>query len=255
MQLDGEYRPASENLQRVSTQFTELHYRAAMSRALAALDGGQLGDAAKALEEAAALKPEDAALRDAQQRLAAARQQTQLSNLRIKALDAIAKEHWNTAADRYQKALDIDANAAFARAGLTRVRERQRLHQQLDHYLSDPARLASAEPLANAEKLLSAAGEAPVDEPWLAEKISLLKRHVAEAREPLPVRLYSDGETEVVIYHIGRLGRFQDHQLQLRPGTYTAVGSRAGYRDVRRVFTVLPGQPPPPVDIRCEEPV
>ena len=254
-QLDGEYQSASENLQRVSAQLTDLYFRAAMSQALAALDSGQLDDAAKALSEAAGLKPEDAAVRDARLRLAAARQQVQLSSLRRQALKAIEKENWQSAAGLYRKALAVDANAAFARTGLTRVRDRLRLHEQLDHYLSDPARLASAEPQGNAEKLLSTAGEAPDGEPRLAEKISLLKRYVAEARVPLPVRLYSDGETEVVIYHVGRFGRFQDHQLELRPGTYTVVGTRAGYRDVRRVFTVSPGKPPPPVDIRCEEPV
>jgi len=179
----------------------------------------------------------------------------QLSRLRLQALDATEEENWQAAAGLYQKALAVDAGAAFARTGLVRANGRLQLHKQLDHYLSDPARLSSPEPLANVEKLLSAAGEAPAGEPRLAEKISLLRRHVAEARVPLPVRFYSDGETEVVIYHVGRFGRFRDHQLELRPGTYTAVGSRAGYRDVRRVFTVLPGKPPPPIDIRCEEPV
>jgi hypothetical protein len=78
---------------------------------------------------------------------------------------------------------------------------------------------------------------------------------VRQARQPLPVTLTSDGETEVVIYHVGRLGRFIDQQLELRPGTYTAVGSRPGYRDVRREFRVQPGHPAAIVDIRCEEPV
>jgi len=253
--LDGEYQPAIESLQRVSGQLTGLHFRAAMSQALAALDSGRLSDAAEALTAAARLKPEHSAVRDARQRLAAARQQAQLSSLRRQALNAIEKENWQAAAGLYQKALAVDAGAAFARSGLVRVKDRLQLHKQLDHYLSDPARLSSPEPMANAEQLLLAAGEAPDNEPRLAEKTSVLKRLVAEARVPLPVRLHSDGETEVVIYHVGRFGRFRDHQLELRPGTYTAMGSRAGYRDVRRVFTVLPGKPPPPVDIRCEEPV
>ncbi|MEN8802392.1 MAG: hypothetical protein ABF297_10485 [Thiogranum sp.] len=252
-QLDGEYQPAMTSLQRVSGQLTELHFRAAMSQALDALDSGRLSDAANALTEAARLKPEDSALHDARQRLAAARQQAQLSSLRRQALNAIEAENWHAAAGLYQKALAVDAGTAFARSGLLRVKERMQLHEQLDHYLRDPARISSSEPLANAEKLLVAAGEPPAGEPRLVEKISLLKRHVAEARIPLPVRLHSDGETEVVIYHVGRFGRFRDHQLDLRPGTYTAVGSRPGYRDVRRVFVVSPGKPPPPIDIRCEE--
>jgi hypothetical protein len=58
-----------------------------------------------------------------------------------------------------------------------------------------------------------------------------------------------------VIYHVGQLGRFSDRVLELRPGTYTAVGSRPGYRDVRRVFTLRAGQDADTVDIRCKEPV
>ncbi len=254
-QLDSEYQPAIKKLEQVSRQLTERDFRAAMSRALRALDAGQLGGSGRALAEAARLKPGDAAVSDAQQRLASARQQAQLASLRRRALDAMEQENWQGVAEFYRKALAVDAGAAFARTGLAQANDRRRLHEQFDHYLSDPGRLSSPEPLANAERLLSATGRAPGDEPRLAEKIRLLKAKVAVARVPLPVRLQSDGETEVVIYHVGRLGRFLDHQLELRPGIYTAVGSRPGYRDVRREFTVSPGQPPPSVDIRCEEPV
>ena len=65
----------------------------------------------------------------------------------------------------------------------------------------------------------------------------------------------SDGQTDVAIYHVGRFGRFLSQQLELRPGSYVAVGKRSGYRDVRREFSVLPGQPPVSFDIRCQEPV
>jgi hypothetical protein len=33
------------------------------------------------------------------------------------------------------------------------------------------------------------------------------------------------------------------------------VGTRSGYRDVRREVTVLPGRAPGTVEIRCEEPI
>jgi hypothetical protein len=124
-----------------------------------------------------------------------------------------------------------------------------------DHYLNDPGRLYSPEPLANAERLLEQVKQVPADEPRLADKLKRLTALILEARRPIQVRMRSDGETEVVIYHVGRLGRFIDQQLELRPGTYTAVGSRPGYRDVRREFRVQPGHPAAIVDIRCEEPV
>ncbi|MFT4768258.1 MAG: hypothetical protein ACI8RN_001392 [Glaciecola sp.] len=52
----------------------------------------------------------------------------------------------------------------------------------------------------------------------------------------------SDGLTEVTVYKVRRLGLFDTQQLNLRPGQYTAVGSRRGYRDTRIVFTVSPTQ-------------
>jgi hypothetical protein len=41
----------------------------------------------------------------------------------------------------------------------------------------------------------------------------------------------------------------------LRPGTYTAVGTRNGYRDVRQTFTVKHDGAPPTVTIACTEPI
>jgi hypothetical protein len=165
----------------------------------------------------------------------------------------VAREDWNGAAAAYRKALAIDSAAAFARTGLRHAEEHIELHRQFDHYLAKPGRLYSAEPLANAQKLLSSVPKAPAGEPRLAEKIARLQALVDGAATPVRVVLNSDGETNVVIYHVGRLGRFDRHQLDLRPGDYTVVGSRPGYRDVRRVIRVRPGAPLPPLSVRCEE--
>jgi len=255
LQLDGDYQPASDSLERVSAQRTDARFRAAMSRVLTAMDNGQLKEAGVALEDAARLKPDDGVVRDARQRLTLARQQSSLSRLRRNAAAKVREEDWQAVAALYKKALRIEANAGFARNGLVQAEARMQLHQQLDRYLNDPQRLYSAEPQANARLLLSAVGEAPAGETRLAKKISQLEQQLVVARIPVQVRLRSDGETEVVIYRVARLGRFTERQLELRPGTYTIVGSCPGYRDVRKVFSVLPGKVLPPVDIRCEEPV
>ena len=41
--------------------------------------------------------------------------------------------------------------------------------------------------------------------------------------------------------------------MELLPGRYTVVGTRAGFRDVRREVTIMPGHEPPALVIRCEE--
>jgi hypothetical protein len=65
--------------------------------------------------------------------------------------------------------------------------------------------------------------------------------------------LISDNLTDVMVYRVGRLGRFTQHVLDLRPGSYTVVGSRAGYRDVRQSLTVSPNRDSKPLMVRCEE--
>lgn len=253
LQLDADYAPAREALQQVTGQINARDFNAAMTRALAALDAGQTGAAGKALAEAEQLQPGDTAVRDARQRLRALQSQASLDTLRRQAASAVSSEDWQAAIGLYRKALAIDPAAGFARAGLSRAEERVKLHAQIDHYLDEPARVYSAVPLDNAKQLLAAASEAPADEPRLARKISALRELVTRAGTPQPLTLNSDGETSVVIYHVGRLGQFSTKQMELLPGDYTIVGSRPGYRDVRKVVRIRPGVPLPSLLVRCEE--
>ena len=89
--------------------------------------------------------------------------------------------------------------------------------------------------------------------PRLRQQLKKLAELITIAQTPVQVRLESDNETNVVVYKIGRLGRFTAHDLELRPGTYTIVGTRDGYRDVRHTLMVIAGRTPGPVLIRCED--
>jgi hypothetical protein len=73
------------------------------------------------------------------------------------------------------------------------------------------------------------------------------------AETPIAVSLASDNQTHVIVYKVGELGRFTTRTLQLRPGSYIAVGQRVGYRDVRVAINVLPGESAGPFVIRCQE--
>jgi tetratricopeptide (TPR) repeat protein len=251
--LDGKYEPVAEALRRVTERQQDAVFRDAMTRALTALDAGQLNAAGKALAEAAQLQPEAAVVADAQQRLAQTRQQARLGRLRRDAAIQVAAENWQAAADLYTQALLVDGSAGFANDGLARARERVKLHKQFDHYLDKPARVYSPGPLANARQLLAAVSAAPADEPVLAKKIAALQALVTQAGSPVVVTLESDGATEVAIYHVGKLGQFTRHRLELLPGSYTVVGTRNGYRDVRKTLSVSPGSSAVALQIICGE--
>jgi len=253
--LDGAYGPAVDALHDVSEQINDLAFNDAMSRALNALEAEQVKTAETALRQAASLKPDEEVVRYTRRELEQVRQKLWLESQRKAAAKAESSEDWSGAVAIYTGVLTRVPQAAFARQGLAFAEDRERLHQQLDHYLDDPTRVYSDLPRANAEDLLESAANPPAGETLLAEKIRRLQTLIVEATTPRTVTLSSDGLTTVKIFHVGVLGQFTSQQLELRPGTYTVVGSRPGYRDVRRTLTVKPGPQQQTVDIRCEETV
>lgn len=253
VELDRLYEPAQTALEDVTRQIIDLAFNDAMSRALSSLESGQVKPAEQALRQAASLKPNEEVVRNTQQQLAQLKQKLWLKSQRKEAAAKESGEDWSAAVAIYRKVLATVPQAGFARRGLAKAEDRERLHQQLDHYLNDPTRVFSEQPRTNAEKLIRSAGKPPAEEKRLDGKIERLQAMIIEAQTPQTVTLRSDGLTNVAIYHVGRLGSFLSQQLELPPGSYTVVGSRPGYRDVRQTFTVKPGSEQPALDIRCEE--
>ena len=127
------------------------------------------------------------------------------------------------------------------------------LHVQLDKYIAEPDSLSTAANMAKATRLVVDITRMPEIGPRLGEQRDELSRLLKRAATPLTVSFVSDNVTDVSIYKVGKLGSFETHQLDLRPGTYVAVGSRPGYRDVRLEFRSGPEIELRPVVVRCEE--
>ncbi len=252
LKLEPRDQPALDGQARLTSVLEEREFRQAMSRLLSRLDADDLKGAREAAKAARALRRDAPELRDAMTRLAVMEKAARLRALRRRAEQEAAGEQWSKAAQTYRQALAVDPNAEFAQSGLQRAERYLRLFRNLDRYLDDPGRLAEDGPLANAQALLAEARLADPG-PRLRQRMERLQRLLDMAARRVPVFLKSDGETEVLIYHVGRLGRFKDYRLELRPGNYTAMGSRDGYRDVRIRFTVTAEGGMEPVLIRCEE--
>ena len=127
------------------------------------------------------------------------------------------------------------------------------LDSALQAHITKPERLSSDEVLQEASVVLEQALEIEPAGPRLKRQTEQLARLVEAFSTPVQATLESDELTEVVVYRVGRLGTFSRRALDLRPGTYTVVGSRRGYRDVRRQLVIEPGVEPQPLAIRCEE--
>ena len=121
--------------------------------------------------------------------------------------------------------------------------------------LDNPRLLFSDSVLADARSLREQVADAQPRGAQIDDQLARLDRLIAAATREYPIALVSDGLTSVTVFRVGTIGPFQSTEISLRPGTYTAIGSRNGYRDVRTEFTVLPGQDPGPIEIVCREPI
>ncbi len=251
--LDENFEEGRAALRRVRQKIADRAFQQAMSEALTAIDRGAFDEAKRSLARARRLRPGARAVEDAGSRLAAAEQRYRLNALKEQGRDLEQQERWREAADKYAAALAIDPHVGFAAEGRKRSLEMAAIFEQVARYIDAPERLESAAPLVNARRLLEALKGLSDPGPELARKLVALERLIAQASTPVPIMLQSDNQTDVTVYKVGRLGRFGQRQLQLRPGRYTAVGARAGYRDVRVEFRVAPGESAGPIVIRCEE--
>jgi serine/threonine protein kinase len=228
---------------------------AALAEGRTALERGDGEAARRSFERAAMLAPGNALA--AEGLLAADELLRAAALLRHRAAGGAREESedWRGAVAEYEAALAVDPHVAFAQDGRSRASERARVAEALAFHITNPSRLSTDAVAREAESILDRAREVPDPGPRHREQIAALEKALAEARTLVTVVLESDGETEVTVSRVGPLGRFRQRSLALRPGRYAIVGTRRGYRDVRRELVVPrgAGSPAPALVVRCEE--
>ncbi|MGH8495565.1 MAG: hypothetical protein ACREVN_05470 [Gammaproteobacteria bacterium] len=251
--LDGEFAEAGEALARVEARIADARFNESMSAGFAALRSEDFAGARDAFTQARSLKPAAPGPADGLAQVELNIRLGQIAGHRRRAEAMEAEERWQDAAGEYEAALELDPDIAFAQAGLRRSRARAELSEQLQFYLDSPERLYSENVHANASALLQQLSSMPQRGPRLEQQIVQLNDLLRQAVTPVRVRLESDNHTQVIVHKVGTLGTFESRELELPPGTYTIVGSCDGYRDVRREVEIAAGEPPAPVEVRCEE--
>jgi tetratricopeptide (TPR) repeat protein len=255
LQLDPEWAPAQTALAEITAALASQRLESLLSLGYAALAEEEYAEAREHFAAALALAP---ASKSAADGLAQAEQGQKLDTIALAEARALAferREMWPEAIEVYEAALTADSTLDFARVGLERSRTRADLDIKLANLLTNPNLLLTDNVLADAGRLADQARPLATPESRIGTQVARLDELIRLASTPLTVELTSDELTEVTVYRVGQLGTFASKAVQVRPGTYTAVGSRNGYRDVRATFTVLPGQALAPIRIVCTEPI
>ena len=252
LQLDAYSQEARKALESIRGRIREAQFQQLMSEGLAAFHRNDYQLARKKLIKAKSLKPKSREVLDALSQVDQAIRLARIDALRKQAQAAEQTEDWQRALKSYQAVFDIDKNVQFARRGKKRAAEQIRIAKRLDFFLAQPDTLESDSQLNNAILLLGEAGDVEPQGPQLADRIRKLERLVSIARTPVKITIASDNLTHVAVYRVGKLGRFEVRELELRPGTYTIVGARDGYQDVRQKIVVKPGRQPIRVTVKCK---
>jgi Protein kinase domain len=162
-------------------------------------------------------------------------------------------ERWLDAVGLYESVLARDASLSFAQSGLTRSSARAAIVRQLDEFLARPERLTAEAVRHNAQQLLDRSRDVPRPAPVLDSRIASLEKLLKRMDTEVRVEITSDNYTRISIARVGDLGSFVTRELTLRPGRYTLIGTRDGFRDVRREISIEPGQGDLSLSLQCIE--
>jgi tetratricopeptide (TPR) repeat protein len=255
LELDAGYEPAVKLLQSIEARIGESIFAENMNVLFAALERQDFATANRSLETLKSLGIKAEQTEQAEKLLTEKQKQVFVERLRTQAAAFEDSEQWQQALERYDKILQAAPDALFAVAGKQNAVRRGELQRALDQAIERPQRLQEKEQRDAARRLLDYAARIDPRGPGLETRINALSTLLAAAETPVPITLESDNQTDVVIYHVGRIGAFFTHRLSLEPGTYTVVGSKPGYRDVRKEMTIAADGAAYRFDIRCEEPI
>ncbi|RZW19174.1 MAG: hypothetical protein EX260_08140 [Desulfobulbaceae bacterium] len=247
------YEPAVEARERIQAQLDEELFQQEMNTLFLALKGQDFAAARRSMQTLEALGLRRQEVAQAAALLEERETRAEIQRLKTQAETFSGEERWQQVVQAYGDILNLDPDLLFASAGRQEATKRAELDNSLSDAVARSHRLQDPDQRSAAASLLDYARRAEPQGPKLQSQIEALDSLLEKFRTPVTVTLDSNNQTQVTIYHVGRISPFFTTEIDLTPGTYTLVGSRAGYRDVRMQITVGPDTGDNRYDIRCEE--
>jgi tetratricopeptide (TPR) repeat protein len=253
--LDPQHRRAAESLSAIRTAITENEFRRHMSNGYAALERDDFKPARNAFRQAGKVYPGHAAVTQALAQVDNRQSQMSVSEQLNRAAGMESREEWAQALSVYEVLLQQDPSLTEARVRRIPAQVRSDLDRRMAEVFEDPLNLQNPSFYRSARNTLEDARGIPNPGERLREQIVTLENYLASAVSTVDVIFHSDNLTEVTLFRVAELGRFEQTSMKLKPGRYVIGGTRQGFRDVRVEFT-LTGEPlNSPIVVRCDEPI
>ncbi len=250
---DPLWKPAAAGMLRVQERLRQVDFENIMSEAFAELLQKNYAAARSAFQAATKIFPNSSEPEDGLLQIELAEKRDEIDILRLTAEQNLREEFWEEAILQFKQVLQLDNTLVFALNGLEAAKQRLDIRNRLQYFLDDPTVMKDDNQLRKAKKTISDASVFAASSAATANRIGSLSRLISLARIPTKVLIASDGKTDIFVYQVRRLGKVTSQELELYPGTYTIVGKRRGYRDVRHTLKLLANAPTNTINISCEE--
>ena len=238
LDIDAAHLKTQDALRSVKQQIIDRKFTDLMSEGFDALDKEHFPKARLKFSQAQTLLPAELSVERALTQVDGQESLKAVSKSMRLAKQFESEENWQQALAIYDQLLATDASLINAKVRRVSVSVRSTLNNQFEEIFKAPLSLSASDVFQSAQRVLADAKNIPDAGRVLTGQIEQLEKVLIASQIPIKVTIRSDGLTDVVIYRVGALSRFEETTVLLKPGNYVAVGKRQGYRDVRAQFIV-----------------
>jgi len=266
IELEPEYEKLINRLLEVQRKKDKIEFNDLVGKILNALDSSkinlsQLKEVKNKINRLKSINRKAPIINELEEKYEIKKENKFLKNYYQSALNQEALEQWKNAIKQYDSVLKINLNHSKSIVRKERAKSYQYLNDLIDSIIKQPERLQNDKIFNKSQKSLNyvkseiskKSSEEKQKIPKLIEKISSAESLIEKASTMVDVIIYSDAETDISIYRVGRFGQFKTKELQLRPGKYTIVGSRLGYKDIRKNKNISASDKVINISIICSE--
>ena len=105
----------------------------------------------------------------------------------------------------------------------------------------------------HALQVLDTAHQVSNNSPSLKKQELELRNIISLYEEPIEVEVISDGETEILVRGVGKVGKVLKKIITLKPGFYKFEAKRNGYKTKLISVEIVAGQNNKIIEIICDE--
>lgn len=255
IKLDPTREDQKARLSTVVSTISESQFATYISRGMTGVEQRNLKQAQSNLKKAQRLFKS----RDAVSLLAS---QVETLRLEIKAEVLVKKgiqtssaDNWEQARAHFMEARKILPDNKEALDGFQLSSKIIDLKKQVTGHLNNPERLSNTSVSDSVEVLLEGAKVFEDFSPSLKARTQELSAFAIVYSTPVRVMVVSDGQTQVSVRGVGQVGKTTGRTINLKPGTYSFEGKRAGYIAKLIKVEIPPGAQNISIEVICDEPI